>query len=133
MTMRHVVGAGVIIFSAAILGGGVAPSVLAAPPHQVSFSKDVQPILQKNCATCHDVGGKGHQASGMLLMTYEGVMKGTQFGPMIVPYAPDESNLIRMIDWKVDATIRMPHEGKQLSAADRSMIRTWVREGAQDN
>jgi hypothetical protein len=135
MIMRKMVGVGFIVLSAAIvhLGGTTAARAASAQDAEVSFSRNVLPIFQKNCVPCHEVGGQGQQASGMMLMTYQGVMKGTQFGPMIVPYAPDESNLVRMIDWKVSPDIRMPHDRQQLSSADRAMIRNWIRQGAQDN
>ena len=51
----------------------------------VSYSKDVQPIVQTNCAECHTGNGVGLQKSGLDMGSYEGLMKGTKFGPVIVP------------------------------------------------
>jgi hypothetical protein len=39
----------------------------AQPPKSVSFSKDVAPILQRNCQTCHRAG----EATPMSLMTFK--------------------------------------------------------------
>jgi len=47
--------------------------------------------------------------------------------------APDSSNLMMMLDWKVPAAIRMPRSKKQLSICDRDAIRAWIREGAKNN
>lgn len=47
------------------LAFGTAVAAIAAP---VTFNKDVLPILQKNCQTCHRPG----QAGPMALLTYEG-------------------------------------------------------------
>jgi hypothetical protein len=60
-------------------------------------------------------------------------MKGTKFGPMVVPGDPDLSNLMLLLDWRAAPAIRMPHGKKQLSICDRNTIRTWIKEGAKGN
>lgn len=107
----------------------------AAPPQQqpVSFAEDILPLLKWRCSSCHQPGGEGYEKSGFDLTTYKGVMKGTKFGPMVVPGDPEMSNLMRLLDWRVAPEIRMPHGKKQLSSCDRDSIRTWIRQGAKDN
>jgi hypothetical protein len=104
----------------------------AAQP-QVSFSEDILPLLKWKCASCHQSGGEGYEKSGLDLTSYEGVMKGTKFGPMVVPGDPDLSNLMLLLDWRAAPAIRMPHGKKQLSICDRNTIRTWIKEGAKGN
>jgi hypothetical protein len=104
----------------------------AAQP-QVSFSEDILPLLKWKCASCHQSGGEGYEKSGLDLTSYEGVMKGTKFGPMVVPGDPDLSNLMLVLDWRAAPAIRMPHGKKQLSICDRNTIRTWIKEGAKGN
>jgi hypothetical protein len=104
----------------------------AAQP-QVSFSEDILPLLKWKCASCHQSGGEGYEKSGVDLTSYEGVMKGTKFGPMVVPGDPDLSNLMLLLDWRAAPAIRMPHGKKQLSICDRNTIRTWIMEGAKGN
>jgi mono/diheme cytochrome c family protein len=101
------------------------------PP--VSFKEDVLPVFQVRCASCHSPEGEGYKASGLDLTTYKGVLAGTKYGAMVVPGDPDSSNLMRLIDWKIPAQMRMPHNKKQLSVCDRDAIRTWIRQGAKDN
>jgi len=103
----------------------------AEPP--VSFAQDVLPLLKWKCAGCHAPGGEGYEKSGVDLTSYQGVMKGTKYGPMIVPGDPQASNLIRLLDWQVPKAIRMPHGQKQLCACLRNDIREWIRQGAKDN
>ena len=50
----------------------------------VSYSRDVQPILQANCLSCHQQGGAGYEASGFSMASYDELMKGTNGGPMII-------------------------------------------------
>jgi len=126
----------VTAFSAVILISAAAelpvPQACAAPA-QVSFSDDILPLLKWRCASCHQPGGAGYEASGFDLTSYQGVMKGTKFGPMVVPGDPEMSNLMRLLDWRVSPAIRMPHGKKQLSSCDRASIRTWIFQGAKDN
>jgi hypothetical protein len=118
-----------------------APEKLCAAPATptsatVSFSEDILPLFQWRCASCHQRGGQGHEASGLDLTSYAGVMKGTKFGPMVIAGDPNVSNLVVMLDWPshLSPTIRMPHEKtRRLSICDRDMIRTWIKEGARDN
>ena len=56
-----------------------------AAAQQTSFGEDVFPIIQIRCLACHQPGGEGYEASGLDLRTYGSLMKGTKFGPMVVP------------------------------------------------
>ncbi len=98
-----------------------------------SFKEDVMPIFVGRCVSCHQPGGEGFVKSGLDLTSYAGVMKGTKFGPMIIPGDPESSNLMVLLDWRASAELRMPHGKKQLNSCDRNDIRAWIREGAKDN
>ncbi len=109
-----------------------APGACAAE-EIVSFKEDILPLLKWRCSSCHEAGGAGYEKSGLDLTSYAGVMKGTKFGPMIIPREPESSNLMLLLDWRAAPALRMPHGKKQLSSCDRSSIRTWIRQGAKDN
>jgi hypothetical protein len=98
-----------------------------------SFSEDVFPIFKGRCIDCHRPGGAGYETSGLDLTTYEGVMKGTKFGKMVIPGDPDTSNLMWLLDWRGKPETRMPHGQKQLSICDRTTIRHWIMDGAPNN
>jgi mono/diheme cytochrome c family protein len=98
-----------------------------------SFKEDVMPIFVGRCVSCHQPGGEGFAKSGLDLTSYAGVMKGTKFGPMVVPGDPESSNLMLLLDWRASPELRMPHGMKQLNFCDRNDIRAWIREGAKDN
>ena len=129
-----------LLMSVVALGIGVAISVgivnapsACAAEDIVSFKDDILPLLKWRCASCHEPGGAGYEKSGLDLTTYAGVMKGTKFGPMIIPRDPESSNLMLLLDWRASPALRMPHGAKQLSSCDRGSIRTWIRQGAKDN
>ena len=119
------------------LGGVVAltvhPSAVCATSSETSFQEDVFPIFKGRCIDCHQPGGQGYEKSGLDLSTYDGLMKGTKYGPMVVPGHPETSNLMWLLDWKASPELRMPHGKKKLSTCDRDAIRHWIREGAKNN
>ena len=74
----------------------------------VSFSQDVKPIIDKNCLACHKDGGKGFEASGFSMVTYDDLMKGTKFGPMIISGDSAGSNMIVLMEGRADPSISIP-------------------------
>jgi hypothetical protein len=130
-----------LLFASVVaLGMGVVTSVgivnapkACAAEEIVSFKEDILPLLKWRCSSCHEPGGQGFVKSGLDLTTYAGVMKGTKFGPMIIPGDPQSSNLMLLLDWRASPALRMPHGKKQLSSCDRNSIRSWIRQGAKDN
>ena len=100
----------------------------------VSYSRDVQPILQANCLSCHQEGGAGYEASGFNMTTYDGLLKGTNAGAMVIPGDSEGSNLIVLMEGRADPSIKMPHGGKDTVAAkDIETIRRWIDQGAKKN
>jgi mono/diheme cytochrome c family protein len=100
----------------------------------VSYSRDVKPILQKNCLTCHQEGGAGLEASGFSMATYDDLMRGTKYGPMILPGDAEGSNMIVLMEGRADPSISMPHgDLDPVSKQDIDTIRRWVQQGAKKN
>jgi hypothetical protein len=100
----------------------------------VSFSQDVKPIIDQNCIECHQVGGQGEVASGFDLSTYEGLMKGAQFGPMVIAGDAEGSNMLVLIEGRADPSINMPHgQQKSISKQNIQTIRLWIEQGAKNN
>ena len=127
-----------MLLSVAAGGLSLVAAMFMAPIHnacaqkaQTSFAEDVAPILKGYCVSCHQPGGEGYSASGLDLTSYDGVMKGTKFGPMVIPGQPDSSNLIVLIDGK--AKLRMPFGHKPLPSCLRNIIYSWIFEGAKNN
>lgn len=96
-----------------------------------SFKGDVQPILQYRCLECHRADGPGVAYSGLNLESYEGLMKGTRFGPVVVPGNAMVSNLNVLVEGR--AGIRMPHNRKRLTPCEIQVLRNWVNQGAKNN
>jgi len=100
----------------------------------VSFSQDVRPILDQNCLACHQEGGEGFVASGFSMMSYEDLMHGTKFGPMILAGDSAGSNMLVLMEGRADPSISMPHGAmKPIAKADIETIRVWIDQGAKNN
>jgi len=103
-------------------------------PGPVSYSKDVAPILDARCRSCHTPGQPGYVASGFDLQGYDSLMQGTRYGPVVLPGDALTSALVMLIEGRVDPSIRMPHAGEQpLTAEQIATIRHWVEQGAKNN
>ena len=109
---------------------------------EVSYQKDVNPILQANCLSCHDGKGEGVEASGFSVKSYDDLMKGTKFGQVVVAGDSLSSSLYRLIDHQADPKIQMPPHHDQavasgkmsaLSGEQINTIKAWIDQGAKNN
>ena len=102
---------------------------------EVSFRKDVQPILHDYCVSCHSPGGRGHAKSGLDMTSYEGLMKGTRFGPVVIPGNSDASTFTKLLTG-TNKGLKMPAGLNAAGTLDRQYIltlRKWVKQGAKNN
>lgn len=109
---------------------GIAACDKEAPFKRVTYVADVEPIVQQHCQECHVAGQEGAEKSGYLMDSYEAVMKGTKFGPVIVPESSESSSLYLMVAGKADPSIQMPHGKTSLSDEQITTIRLWIDKGA---
>lgn len=128
---------------------GILAVISTSCTRDISFKADVYPVLSRNCLACHQPGGEGYAASGLSMESYEMLMKGTKFGPVIVSGSSLNSSLILLIEHKADPSINMPKprkdltgksrahllawSGEQLSADEIGLIKKWIDQGAKNN
>jgi len=112
------------------------PLAMAACSYEpdVSFSQDVKPVLSQYCLECHEAGGEGEVASGFNMASYESLIEGARFGPMIVAGDAEGSNMLVLMEGRADPSISMPHgQQETVPKADIQTIRMWIEKGARDN
>lgn len=120
----------------AVLASLLFPVLALAAPAQpeVSFKNDVSPILHDYCLNCHEPKGKGFEASGLDMRSYQSLMKGTKFGAVIKPGDSFTSIMIQVIDGRVHDSIKMPYGmAGGLSKAKIGVLKKWVDQGAKNN
>jgi len=102
-------------------------------PEEVSFMRDVQPILHDYCVNCHMPGGKGYVKSGLDLTSYQGTMKGTIFGKVVIPGNSETSTFTKLLTG-TNKGLKMPMGLNSSGTLDRQYIlvlRKWVNQGAK--
>src|SRR5205823_2226696 len=82
------------------------------------------------CYKCHSQQAEKVRA-GLLLDTKEGVLKGGETGPAIIPGEPEKSLLIKAVRY-ADPDLQMPPKGNKLSDAEIADLIAWVKMGAPD-
>jgi hypothetical protein len=99
----------------------------SAPPSPQAiefFEKKVRPLLTENCVSCH---GPQKQRAGLRLDSRDGLLTGSDDGPVVVAGEPDKSPLIRAV--RYDGERKMPPKAK-LPAEQVEALTTWVKMGA---
>ena len=108
-------------FALALPASAAAQSASTAGQRQVTFTKDVAPILQRSCVTCHRAG----ESAPMALMTYEDVR----------PWARSIKTRVsarEMPPWHIDRNIGISKfkDDPSLSDEEIATIAKWVDAGA---
>jgi len=94
----------------------------------VDFSRDIKPILNKNCITCH---GGVKKNSGFSLLFEEEAFANTESGkPAIIRGNASASELIKRLH-EDDPELRMPYQKPKLSDKEIDLLTAWVNEGAK--
>jgi hypothetical protein len=107
----------------------VAVAAPQKPPQMFSaeevsfFEKEVRPLLQSNCALCHD---SDKHTSGLSIESRESVLLGGSRGPAAEPGKPEQSRIIQAI--RFNGELKMPPTGK-LPDNDIAILERWVRLG----
>lgn len=93
----------------------------------VDFVKDIQPILEFNCVSCHNAD---EAKAGLRFDQRDLFLKGGDGGPTFVSGKPDESLLIELVSLPQDDSDVMPPKGRLLHKHEIEKLRQWVAAGA---
>jgi hypothetical protein len=97
------------------------------PDSNVSYAKDIAPIFELKCVSCH---GNGRLDAGLDLTDW------SQFvdGRIVVPTAADNSLLVWTIEWRAGfPSMPPPNFSVPLTAVQIRGVKTWIDEGAKNN
>src|SRR5436305_4047029 len=110
----------------------LAAALCASAADKVDFQREVRPLLADKCFACHGRDAE-HREGSLRLDEQDAALKGGDSGePAIVPGQPDKSELVRRI-FSADDDERMPppKSKKELTAAEKDLLRRWIAEGAE--
>ncbi len=95
----------------------------------VSFALDIQPILNVQCAGCHNPAANV-EPDLREDFAYSSLMEGDEEG--IIPGDSEGSELVEMLEWNSEDGNNMP-KATPLSPLNIALIRKWIDEGALNN
>jgi hypothetical protein len=101
----------------------------AQPAPQVSFNRDVRPIMSETCFKCH---GPGTHKAGLRLDIREQALKPLESkATPIIPGKPDQSEIIRRVFTDdEDDLMPPPKSHKVLTPEQKQTLKRWVAQGA---
>ncbi len=120
------------------LACGIALSIAAActPAHAAQttdaaglefYEKKIRPLFVQQCFKCHSTTADKLKA-GLYLDSREGILKGGETGPAVVPGHPEQSLLIEAVRY-TNQDMQMPPKTRLPAAAVADLV-AWVQMGA---
>ncbi|MEO8615862.1 MAG: PSD1 and planctomycete cytochrome C domain-containing protein [Luteolibacter sp.] len=107
----------------------VLPSI-AVGEERVEFNRDIQPILTKNCTSCH--GGVKEAGNISFIYREKALGKGKSGEHPIVPGNPDKSDMLRRLrSTDPDEVMPKPKHGPRLPESEIALIERWISQGAE--
>ena len=112
-------------------------ALLAGPVlSAVDFERQILPILKDRCIDCHrapykDGNGKLKKPkAGLRLDSPSWIMRGSDDGKVLEPGRPNQSSLYSLVILPSNDDDIMPPKGDPLTVAQKTLLRTWILEGA---
>ena len=107
------------------------PQLVADPsitPEQAKFFENkIRPVLMTTCAKCH-ASTSEKVKGGLLVDSREGLRKGGDTGPAVVPGNLEESLLITAIRYD-DESLQMPPKCQTISTKSSPISEKWGKDG----
>ena len=109
------------------------------PGVTVSFERDVEPLIDDHCASCHYPDGRspiGFQVGGFDLSSYARLRAGgsVRGEREVVPGRPCASGLVQKVSPFPPFGARMPLNGPPFLTDDEiRLLHDWIAEGALEN
>lgn len=97
------------------------------PDHELDFVRSVKPLLESRCLECHH---RRYVFAGLNLETKKLAMKGGRSGPVIIPGAPHQSLLFKVLLLGHDSPVAMPPTPDRLEREDEQILHDWILQGA---
>lgn len=99
-------------------------AVGAEPP---DFNRQIAPLFKQYCAGCHNAQDA---ESGLVLESYETLLKGGDGGAVLLAGKSDLSRLVLMLEGKLDP-VMPPEDHERPTAEEIALVRSWIDAGAK--
>jgi hypothetical protein len=92
------------------------------------FERQIRPVFVEHCYECHLGDSETKRKGGLNLSFREGLLRGGDNGPVIVPGKPEKSILIKALRYE---SYEMPPKGKLPDLVVEDFVK-WIEMGAPD-
>ncbi len=103
----------------------VSPDLPPATARPVDFAKEVKPLFEANCLSCH---AHGQKKGGLRLDDRNLLLQGGESGPAAKPGHSAESLIVKLVAG-ADPDRIMPQSGPRWTAAQIGLLRAWIDQG----
>ena len=105
-------------------------SSLSAKEGEISYNRDIRPILSNHCFSCHGLD-EGHRKAKLRLDVREEAIMSRDGIQAIVPGSIEDSeSWLRIISDDEDDVMPPPETHKSLTAEEKELVKQWIEEGA---
>jgi len=111
----------------ALIACFAAATAIHAEEVKIDFVRDIQPIIEFNCVSCHNAD---EAKAELRFDKAEHFFKGGEGGDSLVKGKPDESLMIELVSLPEDDGDVMPPKGRLLHDYEIAKLRQWISEGA---
>lgn len=112
-------------------GLGLSSLMSMAAGDEVSFNRDVLPILAENCYACHGPDKAGRKGGLQIHLREEALAKRKSGEHVIVPGKAAESLLVERVTADADEIMPPPESGERLTERQVEVLRKWIDAGAK--
>lgn len=107
---------------------GLTSCMQLEPRPEVDFVSEVKPLLEDRCLECHQ---HHYVCAGLNLETRTLAMKGGRSGAVIVPGAPHQSLLYKVLLLGHESPVAMPPTPERLEREHARLLHDWILQGAK--
>ena len=97
------------------------------------FEEKIRPLFVEKCYKCHSKeAAKNNKLKGGFYIDFrEGLMRGGEGGPAVIPGQPDKSMLMKTIRHEIPE-MQMPPKKAKLTEAQIADVEKWIKDGCVD-
>ncbi|MBT4665632.1 MAG: DUF1549 domain-containing protein, partial [Opitutae bacterium] len=97
------------------------------------FESRIRPVLVEKCYNCHSVkaADQGKLKGGFYIDVREGLLRGGDSGPAVIPGHPEKSLLMQVIRHEI-IDMQMPPKKAKLSDQQIADMAQWIKDGCTD-
>lgn len=106
-----------------------------ATTQEISYQQDVYPIFTDKCIECHTPPyGEGYRRTGLDLRSYESLLAGSIYGPVVIPGDSRKSPLNILVEGRAgDLSRTLENRHNPITEHEITALKGWVEQGARNN